>query len=259
MAAFFWTIGPSVGGGQTMLLLVVGDVSILTVTSSAPSGSTPIPFMGFQPCIPGSQSLTIGPVPLSFLPLVASGLGCGAPGSVSVVPSGTSPSPTDPFTDGPNPFCDALTKSVDTIVGSGGSVTSPQGQCAAAQMSPALSAARSSFDSACAMLRRDQANVTAYTGIAAVLGAIAVGFVAAAATVGTANWIAEIVLALLALFFGCMAALFSYMAAQAAINVGSDESLLDSAQRAWESAVAAVKTACCPAWITVNTADLVCA
>jgi len=175
------------------------------------------------------------------------------------VPSATSPSPTDPFTVGPNPFCDALTKSVDTIVGSGGSVTSPQGQCAAAQTSPALSAARSSFDSACAKLRRDQANVAAYVGAAAVLGTIAGGFIAAAATVGTAYWIAEIVLALLALFFACMAALFSSMAAQAAIDVGSDESLLDMAQQAWESAVAAVKTACCPAWITVNTADLVCA
>ncbi len=46
---------------------------------------------------------------------------------------------------------------------------------------------------------------------------------------------------ILAMIVGTVAVLFSILAAVAASRVGSDESLLDSAQIAWESAMAAVR------------------
>jgi hypothetical protein len=258
MAAFFWSLGPASGGEQIMMLTIVGEVGSLQVTSST---GQQIPVKDFQPCIQTSQTLAIGPVPLLFLPLTANGTGCVAPGQTApILPQETSSSPTDPGTTSPNPFCDALTKdnTVFTTAGSGGSVTSPKTPkelCDAAQMSPALMAARSSFESACGMLRADQANVTAYTAVAAAAATVCAGFIAAAATT---PWPVNLGLALVAVVFGIIALIFVLLAATAAIAVGSDESVLDMAQQAWESAVAAVKTACCPAWITINTSDLVC-
>jgi hypothetical protein len=123
-------------------------------------------------------------------------------------------------------------------------------------MSPALSAARHNFDVACAALRSDQANVAAYAAVAAAAAAVAAAAIGAA--IATPNWIAAIVLAVIAIISGAIAVAFSVLAAASSNNVSFDEGLLDSAQKAWESAVAAVRTACCPAWITINTNDLVC-
>jgi hypothetical protein len=262
MAGFFWTIGPAVGGGQMMSLTIAGEVGFLQVTSSASSGYQVVAVPDFKPCIPG-QTVEIGPVPLSFLPLTANGTGCVPAGQMPpMVPTATSQSPTDPNTTGPNPFCDALTHggTVDTTSGGGGSIMTPQSPkelCDAAQNSAALSAARSSYVSACALLRRDQANLTAYLAVAAAAQGAAAGFTAAAFATGIA-WYVALVFAILAIIFGAIAIAFFVLAGQAANDVGFDESLLDSAQKAWESAVAAVRAACCPAWITINTADLVC-
>lgn len=261
MAAFFWSIGPNNGSLQIMELTIVGEVTDLLVTSSAQSLNQPIAVPDFKPCVP-SQTIQCGPVPLLFLPLSANGFLCGGPAgqTPNTVPSATSPSPTDPNTTGSNPFCAALTSggTVLTTFDGGGSTTTPQEMCVAAQNSAALSAARSSFESACAMLRSDQANVTVYVGAAAATQAAAAAFTAAAFATGLA-WFVALGFAIAASITGALAIIFSILAGQAASNVGADESLLDSAQKAWESGVAAVKSACCPAWITVNTADLVCA
>jgi len=259
MAGFFWSNGPAQGSAQTMLLTIVGEVGMLQVTSSAQSGNQPIPVQNFQQCIP-TQSVVCGPVPLSFLPLTASGTGCAPVGQIpTMVPMATSASPTDPNMTGVNPFCDALTAGgiAFTTPDGGGSATTPKELCDAAQNSSALSEARSAFEFACEMLRSDQANVTAFVGAAAAAAAVCAALIAAAVVV--ANWIAQLVLAIAAVVAGAIALIFSMLAAQAASDVSMDEDLLDSAQKAWESAVAAVKKACCPAWITVNTADLVCA
>lgn len=261
MAAFYWSIGPAVGGGQMMALTIVGEVYFLQVTSSAATMNQPLAVPDFKTCI-ASQTLEIGPVPLSFLPLTASGTGCAAPGQTPpTVPAATSPSPTDPNTTGPNPFCDALTHggTVDTTSGGGGSIMTPQSPkelCDAAQNSPALSFARHLFEDACADLRKDQANVAAYAGVAAAAAAVAAAFIAAA--VAVEFWVDQLVFAALAAIFGGIALAFSILSAQAASQVSGDESFMDKAQMAWESAVAAVRTACCPAWITITTADLVC-
>jgi hypothetical protein len=70
--------------------------------------------------------------------------------------------------------------------------------------------------------------------------------------------IAKLLLIFAAAIAFAIALSFSIAAALTASAVAFDESVLDSCQQAWESAVAVVKTACCPAWITINTADLVC-
>jgi len=175
-------------------------------------------------------------------------------------PVTTSPSPDDPSPNGPNIFCDVLSSgTIDTTPGGGGSVTSPQEKCAAAQKSSALSAARSSYESACAMLRSDQALVTVSDtcGAAAAATATLAALVALAAI--PVPWVVSIIIWTLITVASALAIAFSVLAAQTASRVGSDESILDMAQQAWEAAVAAVRTACCPAWITINTADLVCA
>ena len=110
--------------------------------------------------------------------------------------------------------------------------------------------------SACARLPTDQANVTVYTAVATVAAGIAGVLIALA--IAADFWVAQLVLGFLAALFAAVAEAFFMLAADAAWWVGFDESLLDSAQRAWQSAVAAVRTACCPAWITMNTDDLVC-
>jgi len=240
-----------------MYLTIIGEVSSVTVTSSAATLHQLVQVKGFQACIPYSQTLECGPVPSNFLPLTATGFGC--PGdSESIVPSATSPSPDDPSPNGPNIFCDVLSSgTIDTTPGGGGSVTSPQEKCAAAQKSSALSAARSSYESACAMLRSDQALVTVYIGAAAAATATLAALVALAAI--PVPWVVSIIIWTLITVASALAIAFSVLAAQTASRVGSDESILDMAQQAWEAAVAAVRTACCPAWITINTADLVCA
>jgi hypothetical protein len=260
MAAFYWSNGPNQGSSQVMLLTIVGEVGVLQVTSSAQSGNQLVPVQNFQPCIQ-TQTVECGPVPLGFLPLTANGTACVAAGQTPpIVPQATSASPTDPSPNGPNPFCPALTAggTAFTTPDGGGSATTPKALCDAAQKSSALSVARSSFDSACGTLRSDQANVAAYTVVAANAQALAGGLTAAALASGVA-WYVGLVLGILATIAGAIAIAFMVLAAQAASRVASDESLLDSAQQAWESAVAAVRAACCPAWITVNTADLVCA
>src|SRR5258708_3733230 len=229
-------------------------------TSRSDWGNQPVPVQGFQPCIT-TQTVVCGPVPLNWLPLSANGFSCVPAGQTpQIVPAATSASPTDPSTNGPNPFCDALTKGgiVFTTPDGGGSVTTPKEKCDAAQNSPALSSARSAYDSACAMLRSDQASQAVYTGLGAAMQGVAGGFTAAAFASGIA-WFVALVFAILATIFGALAIVFFVLAGQAANRVGVDESLLDSAQQAWESAVAAVRAACCPACITINTADLVCA
>jgi hypothetical protein len=258
MAAFFWSNGPAMGSQQTMLLTIVGEVDKLQVISSGGGLYQPVPVQNFVRCIP-TQTIVCGPVPLVFLPLTASGTGCVPAGqTVTLVPTATSASPTDPFTTGPNPFCDALTAGGIAFVTpeGGGFGTTPQERCDAAQKSPALGAARSAFDSACAHLRSDQSNVTAYVGAAAAAATIGGGLVAAAVMV---PYPANVVLAVLAVIAFAVAIIFSILAVNAIHDVGVDEGLLEAAQRAWESAVAAVRAACCPAWITINTADLVCA
>ena len=134
----------------------------------------------------------------------------------------------------------------------------PKEKCDAAQNSPALSAARSAFVAACGTLRSEQSKVAVFTGLAAAMQAAAVAFTIAAATTSAA-WYVALVLAILAVIFGALAITFAVLAGEAANRVAADETLLDSAQQAWESAVAAVRAACCSAWITINTADLVCA
>lgn len=260
MAAFYWSIGPAQGSAQIMLLTIVGEVTGLQVTSRSDLGNQPVPVQGFQPCIP-TQTVPCGPVPLVWLPLTANAFVCGAAGDTpQIVPTATSPSPTDPNTNGANPFCAALTSggTVLTTPGGGGSATTPKDMCDAAQNSAALTAARTAFESACGMLRSDQANAAVYVGLAAAFEGAAVTFTIASAATGLAFWVA-IAFAILAIIFGGLAILFSALAGEAASRVASDESLLDSAQKAWESAIAAVRNACCPAWITINTADLVCA
>ena len=261
MAAFFWSIGPSNGSLQIMELTIVGEVTNLLVTSSAQSLNQPIAVPDFKPCIP-TQTVACGPVPLSFLPLTANAFLCGALEGQppNTVPSATSQSPTDPIPVGSNPFCPALTSggTVTTTFGGGGSTMTPQEMCAAAQNSAALSTARSAFVSACAMLRMDQANVTADAGAAAALQAAA-GAAAAASAIASLAWFVALAFGIVATILGGLAIVFSILAGEAAKHVGIDESLMDSAQQAWESAVAAVRTACCPGWITINTADLVCA
>ncbi|MBZ5625230.1 MAG: hypothetical protein LAQ69_41990 [Acidobacteriia bacterium] len=262
MAAFYWSIGQVVGGSQTMILTIVGEVIDLQVTSRPELGNQPVPFQGFQACIP-TQNVTCGPVPLTWLPLTANGYLCAGAGqttsSMLPVPSATSQSPTDPNPNGPSPFCDAQTHGgiFYTTPTGGGSATNPPDPCDAAQKSPALSAARSYYEYACGLLRSDQANVTVYTGIAAAAQAAAIGFTAAAAASGIL-WYVAAVFAVIAMIFGAIALLFSLLAAQASIDLGLDETRLDLAQKAWESAIAAVRTACCPALITISTADLVC-
>ena|ERR1700722_157930 len=257
MASFYWSIGPVVGSAQVMVLTIAGEVGRVAVTSSADSGGISIAPTGFQPCI-GYQTLQIGPVPLSFLPLIAAGTDCPADGGTPIaVPSATSQSPTDSMTTGMNPFCAALTGGgiVLTTVDGGGTTDTPQDKCAAAQNSADLASARSAFESACSALRSDQALVTAYAAVTAVAAALAAAFFAAAIV---AVWPFNVVLALA--FAACLAVALIFLAytIAATSDVGADEALLDGAQRAWEAGVAAVKNACCAAWITVNTADLVC-
>lgn len=260
MAGFYWNIGQAVGSEQTMMLTIVGEVINLHVTSSPELANLPVQVTGFTPCVP-MQTVVCGPVPLDWLPLSASGYACGPDGQPQqMVPTATSASPTDPHTDGSNPFCDALTHGgvILTTQDGGGSAMTPKEKCDAAQHSPALSAARSAFDSACGTLRSDQSNVAVYTGLAAAMQAAAVAFTVAAVTTSAA-WYVALVLGILATIFGALAITFAVLAGEAANRVAADEVLLDSAQQAWQSAIAAVRAACCSAWITINTNDLVCA
>jgi hypothetical protein len=249
MPSFSWNKGPGSGTIVTMYLTITGEVSSVTVTSSDATLHQLVQVQGFQACIPYSQTLQCGPVPLQFLPLTATGFGC--PGdSESIVPPAISPSPDDTGL-GPNLFCDVLPPGpIDTTPGGGGSVMSPQEKCAAAQKSSALTAARTSYESACGMLRSDQAMVSFYIGAAAAATATLTALVAIAA-IPMPIYVSAIIWTLITIV-SALAIAFTVLAAQAASRVGSDETILDMAQQAWEAAVAAVKTACCP------TADLVC-
>jgi len=261
MATFYWSNGQAQGGVQTMLLTIVGEVKDLWVTSTPSPGTSVqrVPVQGFQECIP-MQTVTCGPVPVSFLPLVASGTGCPAPGQATgfYLPTAVSASPNDPI--GPGPFCDALTAGgiAYTTPGGGGGGPPPQTvheKCDAAQNSAQLQAVRDWFTYWCSALRTDQSAVSAYVGAAATAAAIGAGFLAAAIAAG---WPAVVVFAILASVCFALALVFSILAALAGVDVGIDESGLASAQQSWQQLIAAVRKSCCPAWITISTNDLVC-
>jgi hypothetical protein len=268
MAAFYWSNGPSSGGAVTMYLTIVGEVRDLDVRSSPSTMAASVPVTGFQQCIP-SQTVTCGPVPLQFLPLSANARGCGAP-QIEPVPTAVSASPGDPT--GPGPFCDALTAGGmytyttpggSTQPGGGGGPTggpgaapaSPREACDAAQNSALLDLARARFNYACLWLRADQANFTAYTAGATAAWGVAGGLAAAAAST---PWPANLVLAILAVIAAAIALALTLLAAFAASAVSQDLQRLMDAQTIWRNAIAAVRRACCPAWIVIQTDDLVC-
>ena len=268
MATFYWNNGPSSGSLITMHLTIVGEVSVLHVTSSPATmgGAQPVPVTDFHKCVP-FQTVECGPVPVQFLPLTANGLGCDG-GSQLPVPSATSASPLDPT--GPGPFCDALTAGgTFTYTQPGGTAQpggapagapsggdTPMAACDAAQHSSQLDLARNLFYSACQLLRFDQASVSAYSAAAGVAAALAGGLVAAAAASG--NIYTLIAFAIAAAVAAAVALIFLALALAAAANVSRDQQILASAQTAWRNAIASVRRACCPAWIVISTDDLVC-
>ncbi len=267
MAAFYWNTGPSQGSGLVLMeLTIVGEIKDLHVTSSPATMSAPVTVTGFQECIP-SQTVECGPVPGQFLPLTARGLAC--PGSIEPVQPSISPSPLDP--GGIGPWChllaDAgpitLTQPGGTgMTGGGpagmptGGATTPMDACAAAQNSSLLDLAHSRFDTACQWLRSDQANAAALGVAAGVAGGIAAALIGAAAAAGF--WVAQLILIALAAIAAAVALALTILAIDAAANIGRDQRMLADAQTIWRNAIAAVKSACCPDWIVINTDDLVC-
>ncbi|MGA8925732.1 MAG: hypothetical protein WB462_05875 [Solirubrobacterales bacterium] len=276
MATFFWNRGPDDGTLVTMYLTIAGEVSTLDVRSRPIMMMTvPVPTPDFQQCIP-LQTVACGPVPLDFLPLTATGRGCDGGAQVEPVPSATSPSPLDP--GGPGPWCDILTAGgtytytttqpggtaqpgglagalgLSGLLGDGGPTT-PRAACDAAQNSSLLTGARNQFEYFCLLLRSDEAMSTAFFAAAGTAAAIA-GVIAGVAS--AAPYPANVILALVAATFAAAALILTLLAFQFVANASRDRQMMALAQTAWRNAVAAVKLACCPDWITIGTDDLVC-
>jgi hypothetical protein len=122
--------------------------------------------------------------------------------------------------------------------------------------SPLLDSARANFDMWCAQLRTDNLKVSVYAASAGAAAGLAGIFGAAAFASG--NWVTGVILGAIATVLTAVAIAFLVLANQAASSAGLDLTFLNQAQQSWRNAIAAVKRACCPAWIVIDTNDLVC-
>ena len=260
MANFYWNIGSSQGQLVTMDLTIIGEVRdlIVTGTGTVPTMPVTLPIpLTFQPCIQ-YEVVEFGPLSPSLLPLTARGTDCALG---SIVQSPLSPSPGD--LGGPGPFCEVLPPvppigftTVGGGGGGGGAPPTPQDKCFAAQHSPLLDSARNLFTTACGMYRTDQALAALYGGLAFAAWQVAAGLASGAAAAGI-TWVG-LGFAIAASVVTCIAAVFAALAGHAVANFSADLGLMDLAQTLWHNAIASVKMACCPAWISISTADLTC-